>query len=174
MLCGVACVAQHSVVFAVHNCGVSRKDDGMDRGTRSNKMLCFAHAELLKTTDDSLSAFPRVWRQGDAAPNTAHLAEEDVTKAAPTAKRLGAYPSQNITLVSPRLRNITVRTPQKFDHVTRTPLPQHCAPRSRRCHKSGADGQEAGRLPQPGYYLGETPEALPFCTHDKHPVGRLR
>jgi hypothetical protein len=57
-------------------------------------------AEVLKTTDDSLSAFPRAWRQADAAPNTAQLAEQDITKAAPTAKALGAHPSQGISSVS--------------------------------------------------------------------------
>jgi hypothetical protein len=56
-------------------------------------------AEVLKTTDDSLSAFPRAWRQADAAPNTAQLAESDVTKAAPTSKQLGAHPSQDIAMV---------------------------------------------------------------------------
>jgi hypothetical protein len=56
-------------------------------------------AEVLKTTDDSLSAFPRAWRQADAAPNTAQLAQEDVTKAAPTSKQLGAHPSQSIAAV---------------------------------------------------------------------------
>ena len=56
-------------------------------------------AEVLKTTDDSLSAFPRAWRQADAAPNTAQLAEADITKAAPTFKQLGAHPSQDIAMV---------------------------------------------------------------------------
>ena len=56
-------------------------------------------AEVLKVTDDSLSAFPRVWRQADAAPNSAQLAQEDIVKAAPTSKKLGAYPSERITSV---------------------------------------------------------------------------
>lgn len=85
--------------------------------------------------DDSLSAFPRVWRQGDAAPNTAQLAEEDITKAAPTAKKLGAYPSQGITLVRAKPCIKMHRGGHATENVNR---------RKRR--------QEAGRLPQPGHH----------------------
>jgi hypothetical protein len=62
------------------------------------RVFAKATEEVLKTTDDSLSAFPRAWRQADAAPNTAQLAESDVTKAAPTSKQLGAHPSQDIAM----------------------------------------------------------------------------
>jgi hypothetical protein len=58
------------------------------------RLFAKATDELLKTTDDSLSAFPRVWRKDDAAPNSALLPEEDITKSAPTTKKLGTYPSQ--------------------------------------------------------------------------------
>ena len=50
--------------------------------------------------DDSLSSFPRAWRKADAAPNAAVLPEEDVTKAAPTTKKLGLYPSGKHVVVS--------------------------------------------------------------------------
>ena len=64
------------------------------------ELVLWLGAEVLKTTDDSLSAFPRAWRQADAAPNTAQLAERDVAKAAPTSKALGVHPSQGISSVS--------------------------------------------------------------------------
>jgi hypothetical protein len=57
-------------------------------------------AEILKTTDDSLSAFPRVWRKAEEHGVGATLPEEDITKAAPTSKSLAAHPSKKFVLVS--------------------------------------------------------------------------
>ena len=54
---------------------------------------------MLKTADDSLSAFPRVWRKNDEAANAALLPEEDLTKSPPTTKKLGLYPSHQILVV---------------------------------------------------------------------------
>ena len=56
-------------------------------------------AEILKTTDDSLSAFPRVWRKAEEHGVGAVLPEEDITKAAPTSKHLAAHPSRKFVLV---------------------------------------------------------------------------
>jgi hypothetical protein len=53
--------------------------------------------EILKTTDDSLSAFPRVWRKGEEGMG-AVLPAEDITKAAPTSKSLAAHPSRKFML----------------------------------------------------------------------------
>lgn len=93
-------------------------------------------AEVLKTTDDSMSAFPRAWRQADAAPNTAQLAQEDVTKAAPTSKQLGAHPSQAIAAV--RISRVGL-------YSGMSTKPRHV--------------QAAGHAPQPGRRCGE----LPMC-----------
>jgi hypothetical protein len=57
-------------------------------------------AEILKVTDDSLSAFPRVWRKAEEQGIGATLPEEDITKAAPTSKGLAAHPSKKFVLVS--------------------------------------------------------------------------
>lgn len=77
-------------------------------------------------TDDSLSAFPRVWRKNDAAPNAALLPEEDITKSAPTTKKLGAYPSQEYLVVRccPSLlkRSSFNRTPLRME-TRRPPKP---------------------------------------------------
>ena len=60
---------------------------------------CRVTAEVLKTTDDSLSAFPRVWRKAEEHGIGATLPEEDITKAAPSSKSLAAHPSKKFVLV---------------------------------------------------------------------------
>ena len=57
--------------------------------------------EVLKVTDDSLSAFPRVWRKNYGARNAASVPQEDITKGAPTTTHLGAYPSDKHIVVGP-------------------------------------------------------------------------
>lgn len=49
-------------------------------------------------TDDSMTAFPRVWRKADDG-GAAMLPEEDITKAAPSSKSLSAHPSKKFVLV---------------------------------------------------------------------------
>lgn len=78
-------------------CPSCHASDGGDSPLMAGNPLF--RAEVLKVTDDSLSAFPRVWRKADDG-NTATLPEEDIVKAAPTSKSVGAHPSKKFVLVS--------------------------------------------------------------------------
>lgn len=62
-------------------------------------------------TDDSMTAFPRVWRKDDApatSPNAAVLPSEDVDKPAPTTKKLASYPSHKFQIVRPSTPSVTM------------------------------------------------------------------
>ncbi len=53
-------------------------------------------------TDDSMTAFPRVWRKDEdmaTSPNAAVLPREDIDKPAPTTKKLASYPSHKFQMV---------------------------------------------------------------------------
>lgn len=65
------------------------------------RMLSYV-TEMLRMADDSVTAFPRVWRKDEnvaTSPNAAVLPEEDMAKPAPTTKKLASYPSHKFQLV---------------------------------------------------------------------------
>ena len=72
---------------------------------------------MLKVTDDSMTAFPRVWRKDEdiaTSPNAAVLPDEDMNKPAPTTKKLASYPSHKFQLVPPLSRPCSSeRVPQR-------------------------------------------------------------
>lgn len=67
-------------------------------------------AAVLKLSDDSVTAFPRVWRKDEniaTSPNAAVLPDEDMARPAPTTKHLASYPSHKFQMVRPYMNNIT-------------------------------------------------------------------
>mmetsp|Transcript_1929 Transcript_1929/g.5736 ORF Transcript_1929/g.5736 Transcript_1929/m.5736 type:complete len:411 (+) Transcript_1929:155-1387(+) len=75
--------------------------------------------EVLKVTDDSMTAFPRVWRKDDApatSPNAAVLPSEDVDKPAPTTKKLASYPSHKFQITMNQRLQDEVYTPIEVWH----------------------------------------------------------
>lgn len=78
-----------------------------------------ATSEVLKVTDDSMTAFPRVWRKDEdmaTSPNAAVLPREDIDKPAPTTKKLASYPSHKFQMnMEQRMQN-EVYTPIEMWH----------------------------------------------------------
>lgn len=78
-----------------------------------------ATEEVLKLTDDSVTAFPRVWRKDHniaTSPNAAMLPEEDMAKPAPTTKKLSSYPSHKYQLVLSQRCHEEVYVPMEAWH----------------------------------------------------------